>query len=56
MTLSIQTNTADLLHELLATRILILDGAMGTMIQRYKLQEADFRGRQLAGPVARSDS
>ena len=24
-------------------RILVLDGAMGTMIQRYKLQEADFR-------------
>ena len=25
-------------------RILVLDGAMGTMIQRYKLEEADFRG------------
>ena len=25
-------------------RILILDGAMGTMIQRYKLDEADYRG------------
>ncbi len=25
-------------------RILIIDGAMGTMIQRYKLQEADYRG------------
>src|SRR5438067_2412549 len=49
MTLSIQTNTTDLLHELLATRILILDGAMGTMIQRYKLQEADVRGKQFAG-------
>src|SRR5688500_7097774 len=32
------------LHELLARRILILDGAMGTMIQRHKLTEADFRG------------
>src|SRR6266404_3474233 len=48
MTLSLQSDTADLLNELLATRILILDGAMGTMIQRYKLQEADFRGKQFA--------
>ncbi|WP_459655421.1 homocysteine S-methyltransferase family protein, partial [Achromobacter xylosoxidans] len=30
-------------------RILILDGAMGTMIQRYKLGEADFRGERFAG-------
>jgi 5-methyltetrahydrofolate--homocysteine methyltransferase len=30
----------------LASRILILDGAMGTMIQRYKLTEADFRGER----------
>ncbi len=28
-------------------RILIIDGAMGTMIQQYKLDEADFRGEQL---------
>ncbi len=34
------------LHELLATRILILDGAMGTMIQRHKLTEDDFRGER----------
>ena len=34
------------LHELLANRILILDGAMGTMIQRHKLTEADFRGER----------
>ncbi|MBI5415943.1 MAG: methionine synthase [Candidatus Omnitrophica bacterium] len=32
------------LHRLLRQRILILDGAMGTMIQRYKLDEAAFRG------------
>src|SRR5438045_2626764 len=31
-----------------ASRILILDGAMGTMIQRYKLTEADFRGERFA--------
>ncbi|AMD49031.1 methionine synthase [Bordetella holmesii] len=33
---------------LLSERILILDGAMGTMIQRYKLSEADFRGERFA--------
>ena len=30
-------------------RILVLDGAMGTMIQRHRLTEADFRGPRLAG-------
>src|SRR6478752_2369549 len=35
------------LPELLAQRILILDGAMGTMIQRFRLGEADFRGTLL---------
>ena len=34
------------LPELLARRILVLDGAMGTMIQRFKLTEADFRGER----------
>ena len=34
----------DTLHRLLAERILILDGAMGTMIQRQGLTEDDFRG------------
>ncbi|MET0184720.1 MAG: homocysteine S-methyltransferase family protein, partial [Achromobacter sp.] len=34
--------------EALAQRILILDGAMGTMIQQYKLGEADFRGERFA--------
>src|SRR5262245_36924197 len=32
------------IRELLRKRILIIDGAMGTMIQRYKLSEADYRG------------
>jgi len=32
------------LEQLLARRILVLDGAMGTMIQRHKLTERDFRG------------
>jgi 5-methyltetrahydrofolate--homocysteine methyltransferase len=34
------------LRELLSQRILIIDGAMGTMIQRYKLEEADYRGER----------
>lgn len=37
-------NTENKLKELLNKRILIIDGAMGTMIQQYKLQEADYRG------------
>ena len=36
------------LREALSRRILVLDGAMGTMIQRYKLTEADYRGERLA--------
>ena len=36
------------LPELLARRIAIIDGAMGTMIQRYKLGEEDFRGPRFA--------
>ncbi len=32
------------LRALAASRILVIDGAMGTMIQRHKLTEADFRG------------
>lgn len=34
------------LKQALENRILILDGAMGTMIQKYKLTEADFRGEK----------
>ena len=36
------------LRQLLARRILILDGGMGTMIQRYELTEADYRGQRFA--------
>ena len=36
------------LDALLAKRILVLDGAMGTMIQRHQLTEADFRGERFA--------
>ena len=36
------------LESLLQTRIAIMDGAMGTMIQDHKLEESDFRGSQFA--------
>ncbi|MEO1895633.1 MAG: homocysteine S-methyltransferase family protein, partial [Methylococcales bacterium] len=38
----------DLLTDQLAQRILFLDGAMGTMIQEYKLSESDYRGDRFA--------
>ncbi|MCG2607072.1 methionine synthase [Acinetobacter sp. SM34] len=41
-------STLATLKELLAQRILIIDGAMGTMIQRHKLEEADYRGERFA--------
>jgi 5-methyltetrahydrofolate--homocysteine methyltransferase len=37
------------LQTLLSQRILVLDGAMGTMIQRHGLQEADYRGERFVG-------
>jgi 5-methyltetrahydrofolate--homocysteine methyltransferase len=42
------TDNEKTLRELLARRILVLDGAMGTMIQSHKLDEAAFRGRRFA--------
>src|SRR5215207_1292660 len=33
---------------LLAERILVLDGAMGTLLQRYRFTEADWRGARFA--------
>jgi 5-methyltetrahydrofolate--homocysteine methyltransferase len=41
--------TEEVLREILARRILLLDGAMGTMIQRHRLTEADYRGARFAG-------
>ena len=41
-------STLATLKELLAKKILIIDGAMGTMIQRHKLEEADYRGERFA--------
>ena len=38
----------DALLSALSQRILIIDGAMGTMIQRHELQEADYRGERFA--------
>lgn len=38
--------SSEKLLKLMSERILILDGAMGTMIQRHKLEEADFRGEK----------
>jgi 5-methyltetrahydrofolate--homocysteine methyltransferase len=35
------------IQDILKERIMVLDGAMGTMIQRYKLDEKDFRNEQL---------
>ncbi len=37
------------LKQALGERVLLLDGAMGTMVQRYSLAESDFRGTRLAG-------
>ncbi|MBD3628032.1 homocysteine S-methyltransferase family protein [Cyclobacterium sp.] len=42
-------NRTDLLLQQLQKKILILDGAMGTMIQRYALKEDDFRNEALYG-------
>jgi 5-methyltetrahydrofolate--homocysteine methyltransferase len=40
---------ASLLQSLLAERILVLDGAMGTQIQRERLTEEQFRGERFRG-------
>ena len=40
--------SAQLLRDALKKRVLVLDGAMGTMIQRRELSEADFRGERFA--------
>ena len=44
--------TEQKLRDLLAKRILILDGAMGTMIQQYKLTEADYRSERFSSFAA----
>ena len=42
------TNRTEELKALLEKRILMIDGAMGTMIQRHKLEEEDYRGERFA--------
>jgi len=39
-----EKNIFNIIQNILKNRILVLDGAMGTMIQKYKLTESDFRG------------
>ncbi len=51
-TVANSTERKELLEKLAAQRILVLDGAMGTMIQRFRLGEEEFRGR---GRVDRLD-
>src|SRR3569833_2000016 len=41
-------NTEQQIRQLLQERVLVIDGAMGTMIQKWKLQEADYRGERFA--------
>jgi 5-methyltetrahydrofolate--homocysteine methyltransferase len=43
------------LPDILRKRIMILDGAMGTMIQRFKLDEAQYRGAGYAGPGGQAE-
>ena len=43
-----RTQRSELFQQRLAERILFLDGAMGTMIQTYKLEEKDYRGERFA--------
>ncbi len=46
---------AQALPEILSRRIVILDGAMGTMIQRFRLGEDQYRGQGYAGPEGAGD-
>ena len=46
--LAAESPTETTLRKLMSERILMLDGAMGTMIQRHKLTEADYRSERFA--------
>ncbi len=46
MNKAIAIDKTEQLKALLKERILVMDGAMGSMIQTYKLSEADFRGER----------
>src|SRR5579872_6845349 len=41
-------DTNSTIREALQERILVIDGAMGTMIQRHKLEEKDYRGERFS--------
>ena len=45
MSTPVYTRAAEL-PRILKERIVVLDGAMGTMIQRHRLSEADYRGER----------
>src|SRR5215510_640881 len=45
-TISTRPDRIAALHDALKQRILVLDGAMGTMIQRYRLSEEQYRGER----------
>ncbi len=48
MAIAHPTETRQLLEELCAERILLLDGAMGTMVHALRFDESQFRGKQFA--------
>src|ERR1700748_547978 len=48
MSVATQTDTRTLLQQLLTERILVLDGAMGTMVHALKFSEQDYRGSRFA--------
>src|SRR5438552_12531001 len=53
MLVSAQMSTSELLEELLAQRILLLDGSMGALIYSRQPQEEDYRGERFRNhPVA----
>ena len=56
MTTTAISKTETQLRQILARRIMILDGAMGTIIQQYKLDEAAYRGERFAGFAAPAGS
>ncbi|MCH2046738.1 MAG: homocysteine S-methyltransferase family protein, partial [Saprospiraceae bacterium] len=45
---TIKNTTLERLHKIVQQRIMVIDGAMGTMLQQYKLEEKDYRGERFA--------
>ncbi len=48
MSRSSRTERLDYLKDQLRKRVVILDGAMGTNIQKFRLEEKDYRGERFA--------